>query len=264
MKKKIPKNIHYVWVGNNEKSELAIACINSWKKHLKDYTFYEWNESSFDVDSNYQVKKALEQKNYAYASDIIRVYALKEYGGIYLDTDVLLLNNLDNLLNNELFLCYESKYWFGSAVIGASKDNPVINLIWERYLNDNEIKFNTNALTVHAFTSALKYLYNFKPNGKTYKFNDIKLLSSDYFYPINYMTFNKKLTNNTIGVHYYNGSWHNKKQKQGFGIAQISRKILGKSIFSLFEKIVANSYHKILNKEFIKIEEKTYERNNKS
>lgn len=251
--KKIPKIIHYVWVGGNQKNEMALHCIESWKKFCPEYKIMEWNEKTFDVENNHQVKKALENKNYAYASDIIRVYALKEYGGIYLDTDVELIKNIEEFLDQKLFLSYESKYWFGSAVVGTIKDHPAINLIWERYNNDDDINFNTNALTVHAYTSSLKFLYDFKPNGKTEQHEMFKALSSDYFYPIDYMTLKKNFTNNTYGIHYYKGSWHTKKQLKGFNFAKTSRKILGKYIFSIFERIVARSYNKKLQKEFKKI-----------
>ena len=101
--KKIPKIIHYVWVGEKEKDDLFYACLESWQKHLSDYKIMEWNEKTFDVSSSYQVQQALKQKNYAYASDIIRVWALKEHGGVYFDTDLLIVKNIDTLLNYELF-----------------------------------------------------------------------------------------------------------------------------------------------------------------
>lgn len=254
--KKIPKIIHYVWVGGQEKNEMAIHCINSWKKTNPDYTIMEWNEDTFKIEDNMQVKKAINEKNWAYASDIIRVFALKEYGGIYLDTDVELVKPLDDLLDNKLFLSYESKYWFGSAVIGAQANNPAIELIWQRYLSNNDISFNTNALTVHAYTAALKNLYNFKPNGNTLRTDNYIALSSDYFYPIDYMTLKENYTNNTYGIHYYKGSWHTKKQQNSFNFAKSSRKIFGRHIFGFFEKMVAKSYNRKLQKEFKKIRNK--------
>lgn len=30
----IPKKIHYCWFGRGDMPELAIKCINSWKKYL--------------------------------------------------------------------------------------------------------------------------------------------------------------------------------------------------------------------------------------
>lgn len=38
----IPKIIHYVWVGTKPKSELALKCIESWKKYCPDYEIMEW------------------------------------------------------------------------------------------------------------------------------------------------------------------------------------------------------------------------------
>lgn len=259
--KKIPKIIHYVWVGEKEKNDLFYTCLKSWQEHLSDYTIMEWSEKTFNVNDNLQVKEALKQKNYAFASDIIRVWALKEYGGVYFDTDLMIKKNIDHLLEYDMFLSYEAKYWLGSAVIGSIKNHPALELIYKRYDNNINISFNTNALTVHAYTSAFKFLYNFKPNGKTLVFINIIVLSSDYFYPINYMTLKTNLTNNTLGIHYYNGSWHTSKQVKGFNFAKTSRKVLGKYLFSFFEKIVAASYHRKLKKEFKKIYEIHYRNN---
>ncbi|HOF43193.1 MAG TPA: glycosyltransferase [Bacilli bacterium] len=252
---KIPKIIHYVWVGEKQKDELFYACLDSWKKHLGDYEIMEWSEKTFDVSSNLQVKKALEEKNYAYASDIIRVWALKEYGGVYFDTDIMITKNIDHLLKSKFFASYEAKYWLGSAVLGAIKNHPIIELIYKRYSHDDPIKFNTNVLTVHSYTAAIRYLYNYKPNGKTYQHDEFLVLASDYFYPIHYLTLKEKQTENTVGIHYYNGSWHTDKQNRGFNFAKFSRKILGRHIFSIFEKIVASSYNRTLQKDFKKLSE---------
>ena len=54
----IPKKIHYVWVGGNEKPKDIKKCINSWKEHLKGYEVIEWNESNFDMESHPFLKEA--------------------------------------------------------------------------------------------------------------------------------------------------------------------------------------------------------------
>jgi len=45
----IPKKIHYCWFGRGQMPELAINCINSWKKYLPDYKFVLWNECQMVV-----------------------------------------------------------------------------------------------------------------------------------------------------------------------------------------------------------------------
>ena len=76
----IPKILNYVWVGRGEKSEKINRCIESWKKALPDWTFKEWNEDNFDINYNTFTKQSYEAKKYAFTSDVIRLWALYNYG----------------------------------------------------------------------------------------------------------------------------------------------------------------------------------------
>ena len=92
----IPKKIHYCWFGNGEKPELAIKCIESWKTHCPDYELVEWNEQSFDIDSApLYVRQAYENKKWAFVTDYVRLYAMVSYGGVYMDTDVEVIKNIN-------------------------------------------------------------------------------------------------------------------------------------------------------------------------
>ena len=84
----IPKKIHYCWFGREEKPLIVKKCIESWKNILVDYEIKEWNEDNFDININEFVRQAYESGKYAFVSDYVRVYALYNYGGIYMDTDV--------------------------------------------------------------------------------------------------------------------------------------------------------------------------------
>ncbi len=131
----IPKIIHYVWVGNNEKPDDIKRCMQTWKKHLKDYEIIEWNETNFDINANRFVKEAYEAKKWAYVSDYIRAYAIYNHGGIYLDTDVLVVDNLDSLLDNRAFVGYENPDYPFTAVFGAEKGHPFIKDMLDYYDN---------------------------------------------------------------------------------------------------------------------------------
>ena len=139
----IPKIIHYVWVGGNPKSKDIQRCMKTWKKHLKDYEIIEWNENNFDINSNKFVKQAYEAKKWAYVSDYIRAYAIYNYGGIYLDTDVLVLDNLEELLENKAFVGYENPEYPFTAVFGAEKEHPFLKSILD-YYEDLSFEFDTN------------------------------------------------------------------------------------------------------------------------
>ena len=147
----IPKIIHYVWVGNNPKPKDIKKCMKTWKKHLKDYKIIEWNESNFDISSHPFVKKAYEAKKWAYVSDYIRMYAIYNYGGIYLDTDVLVLENFDKFLNNKVFVGFERENYPFTAVFGAEKKNKFIKKLLDYYDNLDAYNFdfeNNNTISV--------------------------------------------------------------------------------------------------------------------
>ncbi len=247
----IPKTIHYVWVGGKPKPAHVVSCIESWKKFCPDFEIIEWNEKNFNVDNHPFVKQALQEKNWALMSDVIRVWALHEHGGIYFDTDMELVAPIGDLLEYDAFFCYEAPYWFGSAVLGTVKEHPIFKRVLKRYDHIKPIKFHTNPLTVHAFTAALRYDYDFKPIGKSREVKpNIGLLSSDYFFPQHYMSGKLKMSDNTRGIHHYFGSWHSAGQSRGQRFARFSYRVLGKNIFRIFEHIIGNSYYRILKKEY--------------
>ena len=106
----IPKIIHYCWFGPNPIPELELKCMESWKKYLPDYKLMFWNEESFDIDSNTFAKQAYEAKCFAFVSDYVRTKVLYEYGGLYLDTDVEILTNFNEIIeNNKCFLGFETR-----------------------------------------------------------------------------------------------------------------------------------------------------------
>lgn len=129
----IPKIIHYVWFGHEEKNERTKKCIESWKKYLPDYEIIEWNEDNFPIDYNDFTKQAYENKKWAFVSDVARLYALYNYGGIYMDTDVEVYKSLDPFLNDEGFTGFEDIHYPVTATMGSVKNNPVIKLMLDYY-----------------------------------------------------------------------------------------------------------------------------------
>ena len=100
----IPKIIHYCWLRNEPFPDDVQAYMATWKKHLPDYEFKLWNFSCFDIESSRWVKEAYMYRRYAIAADYIRIYALYNYGEIYLDTDVEVLKSYNDLLELPYFI----------------------------------------------------------------------------------------------------------------------------------------------------------------
>ena len=118
----IPKKIHYCWFGRKPLPALALMCIESWKRFLPDYEIIEWNEDNFDVNLYQYAKEAYHMKKYAFVSDVCRLYALKEIGGLYMDTDLEVLKPLDAFLHHNAFSGYESNGYIPTALMGSKKN----------------------------------------------------------------------------------------------------------------------------------------------
>ncbi len=139
----IPKKIHYVWVGGQEKPKDIQRCMSTWMKHLADYEIIEWNERNFDIHSHPFVQSAYEAKKWAYVSDYIRAWAIYKYGGIYLDTDVLVLDNFDAFLTHRAFVGYENPNYPFTAVFGAEAKHPLVERILRDY-DGKQFTFDKN------------------------------------------------------------------------------------------------------------------------
>ena len=163
----IPKIIHYVWVGGNPKPKNIQRCMKTWRKHLKDYKIIEWNEDNFDIHENKYVEEAYKAKKWAFVSDYIRAKAVYEYGGIYLDTDVLVLDNLEELLDNAAF-GFENKDNPFTAVFGAQKHHPLLKDMLD-YYEDRDFEFNRNdqlaGVNTVSVSDILKNKYHAQPNN---------------------------------------------------------------------------------------------------
>ena len=226
----IPKIIHYVWVGNNPKPKDIKKCMKTWKKHLKDYKIIEWNESNFDISSHPFVKKAYEPKTWAYVSDYIRMYAIYNYGGIYLDTDVLVLENFDKFLNNKVFVGFERENYPFTAVFGAEKKNKFIKKLLDYYDNLDAYNFdfeNNNTISV---SNILINEYGCSKENKEQLLKDgIKVYKDDILC---------NPSKNSTTVHIFTGTWLE-------GIKPLKRKIVTALKTSIKTKKQAEIYRKI-------------------
>ena len=129
---KIPKKIHYVWLGGQEKPRAIKRCMKTWRR-LEGYEFIEWNESNIDLDSHPFLKEAIAKKKWAFASDYIRAWAIYNYGGVYFDTDIIVVKSIDSLLKNRAFVGFETPDYPFTAVFGAEKKHPFVKDLLDFY-----------------------------------------------------------------------------------------------------------------------------------
>jgi mannosyltransferase OCH1-like enzyme len=122
-----------VWFGRGEKSQKIKDCMASWKKYMPDWEIKEWNEDNFDINFCDFTKQAYEKKQWAFVSDVARLYALYTEGGVYMDTDVMVYKPLDEFLVEPAFTGFEDINYPVTATLGAEKENPVIKLMLDYY-----------------------------------------------------------------------------------------------------------------------------------
>ena len=211
----IPKKIHYCWLSNDPYPNKIVFCINSWKEKLPDYEFVKWDLKRFPLDKSVWVQQAYETKKYAFAADYIRLYALATEGGIYLDSDVEVLKNFDDLLNLPYFVCKEnSPQGIEAATIGAELGCEWIKKCLEYYDGRSFIcsngDYNTRVLP-SIITEILKTNYVLKEVNSISEINRdyhyIYLLPCFFFSPKNYVTKKLKVTEETYSIHHFAGTW---------------------------------------------------------
>jgi hypothetical protein len=132
----IPRTIHYCWFGGSaHRSRLIERCIASWRT-LDDFTLVQWNEETFDPNCHAFTRLMYEQRRYAFVSDFVRLKALYERGGIYLDTDVEVRKRFDDaVLAHRMFIPFQYDCALSTAVIGAEPGHPVIGRLLDLYDN---------------------------------------------------------------------------------------------------------------------------------
>jgi mannosyltransferase OCH1-like enzyme len=211
----IPKIIHYCWFGNNEKADLIKDCIKSWKKYLPDYKFIEWNETNTDLTHPF-VRKAYKLKKWAFVSDYVRLQKIHEHGGVYLDTDMLLLRSLDSFLDTNMFIGCEDEVTINAAIFGAVKESQIIKSILEIY-EKVEINNFTNFYEIAITEILTKYFEEehglIRPFDEVIKGKEIEIYPKDYFYSlplsgkIDKKLYRNYLTKNSYAVHLWDASW---------------------------------------------------------
>lgn len=198
----IRKKIHYVWVGGKDKPRDIKKCMKTWRKHLKDYEIIEWNEDNFDINANKFCKEAYDAKKWAYVSDYIRAHVIYHHGGIYLDTDVLVLDNFDKFLNHRCFVGYENPSYPFTAVFGAEINHPFVKKILDYYdgipfeynINDEMEKVNTKIVSdilINDYQCKLGNVYQ-------------ELADGIVVYPDNILCNPSK---DSVSIHVFTGTW---------------------------------------------------------
>ena len=226
----IPKIIHLMWFGGGEFPSEIKKCIDSWKKKLPDYTIMQWNyEMAAQVNIAY-VNEALAAKKWAFAADVMRLYALYTYGGVYMDADIFITDRFDQFMDEGVtfFQEYHSSYpiyeyidenghrikdyvegcGIQAAFFISEKGHPYVKALLDNYMDkhfslDQSGKMKEGELIAPA-------IYALKLEEFGYRYLDVfqDLGSKVYIYPSKYVAGAPREVNvESFAIHQCSHSW---------------------------------------------------------
>ena len=211
----IPKIIHYIWFKKGRPFNIVnYIAIKTALKHNPTYKIYLHCDEPPDRNIYYDnLKDIIETKIievvtvinnkpvicFQHKADISRLRILEEFGGIYLDTDILLLKPLDEYIDKRFVIGYQNKGNTNdttNAVIMVEPNNEMIkewleiyNISWRKVSPyDNKSIFDEWAGHSVALPYQLSYKYGYM----------MSIQDSKTFYPFlwtDYSIFGKEDNN---------------------------------------------------------------------
>lgn len=213
----IPKKIHYCWVGRKPIPDQYKYYMESWHKYCPDYEIIEWNEDNYDFTKNLYMRQAYERKKWGFVPDYARLDIIYREGGIYLDTDVELVSNLDDLLCNNAFAGFETDTSVNLGQgFGAVAGNSIIKEMRDRYDNYLFIKEDgqINDVASPIYQTGVLSEHGLVKNGEYQELDDITIYPEKTFCPKSIRTFRVEKTGYTKSIHHFAASWHTEEQKK--------------------------------------------------
>ena len=80
-----------------------------------------WDETTFDIESIPFVKESYGSKKFAFVTDYVRLWAIFNYSGIYMNTDVEVYQPIDRFLNEPAFSGFESYTDVPTGIMAGEK-----------------------------------------------------------------------------------------------------------------------------------------------
>lgn len=139
--------VHIICLGN---SPIPVSCVESWKKYLENKTVCLWTEQSLDM-SHPWVQQSINEKNYKFAEDYLKLWCMYFYGGIYINKNVELTQSVQTV--SDFFVIDQNKVSL-DFIFGATKKSDMIASMAVYYndlILDPEIDFTQSVILTNLF-----------------------------------------------------------------------------------------------------------------
>jgi hypothetical protein len=219
----IPKLIHLICIGNMKFLNFHYNCIISMKNAMPEYKIIVYTDSP-PIDNSFwnsllenniinleHIKvddcfDGFNLKHNQYKADVLRLNILYEKGGVYLDLDMLIIKNFENIINSgkDLYISKENKEGTGliNSFIASKPNNGFIKLWLESFKTGLRVE---------------KWAYHIRDSNRLLleqnkhyliKYN-IKILEHIHFFPFKwserekFINIKDNLTDDVYGVHLF-------------------------------------------------------------
>lgn len=165
IQQQIPKIVHYVWV-NKEPAPLPIFAYVSVEATLEvvkpDAIYFhahtqpigEWWErikDSVTLKVIAQIPTSIFGRPIEvreHVADVVRLEVIREYGGIYMDLDIIPLKSFDSYLQNDMVLGEENKNLLCNALIMAKSNSFFLQKWYESYVSFDDKDWNGHSVVM--------------------------------------------------------------------------------------------------------------------
>ena len=131
----IQKIFHRVWLGGKPMPEHFVRWGKGWLNAHPGWTMKTWTEAEIRKFENLDLLPKC--SSFAQQADIVRYEALFREGGVYVDTDMECLRNIEPLIQDvDLFGCWQRPGILSNAIFGAAAGHPALAELVRRSRSD--------------------------------------------------------------------------------------------------------------------------------
>ena len=213
----IPKIIHYCWLSGDEYPVMVKKCLQSWQEKLPDFEFRLWDRSCLPLIGSNFANEAYDAKIYAFAADIVRLWAVYHYGGFYLDTDVEVIKDLSPLTTFPYVLGLENGTGgIEAAVFGAEPGMEYLKQCLE-FFDDKHCVENGKRVDCPSLPRVMSFVMGEEKqildSLEEYDRNSpiLQIFNWDFFSPKSFVECEQRgwnsVTKNTFTFHHFRVAW---------------------------------------------------------
>lgn len=231
------KYIHYIVNKNKNISPFSKKCLDSFKNYLPDYEIKYWSIDDIDKIDDDMAKEISKIENYSLKKIFLEIYAMYQYGGIYIDQNLELVASIDDLIKeSDSFLGLDERHHISSSIWYEKKPKSYLaTKVLDKYK-----KYYNEALYDNYFVNLpllfREVLTDYRPEVTTTQKlkHGITLYSYDYFYPLSYDGHTKNKSDNTRVLNYFSYDFITPKGKIKNFCYTILGNVLAKKVFVFF------------------------------